>query len=109
MITVGLVKELHFIASAIQDVFYLKLFKGERNDNELCLKMTPAGQLNVWYDGHEIWSEKVDGVTSFFGVESCDAIARIIVCIDNGNLQGARELFFFEQDGLSLDKKPSSS
>jgi len=85
MLTVGLIKELYFIAHVLQDVYYLKLFKGEGGDRELLVKMTPIGELDVWYQEHHIWREKVEGDTSFFGVESCDTISRIVACIDKGS------------------------
>jgi hypothetical protein len=107
MVTVGLVKELFFISRVLNDTFYLKLFKGELQDNELCLKMEPNAALTVYYQGYEIWREIVEGDTSFFGVESCDSISRIIACIDNGDMDNARRLIKIPQ--IFIDKKPSPS
>lgn len=82
--TVGFIKEAYFISRVLKEVFYFKLFKGEKQDTELCFRIGPDATMVVWYQGKEIWKEVIDGPTSFFGVESCDAISRIISCIDNG-------------------------
>jgi hypothetical protein len=84
MLTIGLAKEMFFVAHVLGDSFYFKIFKGEKQDNEMCVKMTPEGRMTVWYQGKEIWQEVIDGPESFFGIESCDTIARIVACIDNG-------------------------
>ncbi|MEY2859193.1 MAG: hypothetical protein RLZZ74_3506 [Cyanobacteriota bacterium] len=48
----------------------------------LAIKIT-NGVLELFYGQLQIWRESIEGSDSFFGIESCDAIARIIVCIDN--------------------------
>ena len=47
------------------------------------IQITPDGWLTVWSGTETIWRERVDGPTSNFGVESCDAISRILTCIRN--------------------------
>lgn len=88
MITVGLVKELYFISKVLKETYCLSVFPQDSNGSllnnlKLVLNITPEGELTVWYKGIIIWKEKVDGDDSFFGVESCDTISRIIACINN--------------------------
>ena len=101
MVTVGLVKELFFISRVLNDSFYLKLFKGEKQEHELCLKMDPDANLDIWYDGHHIWREQVEGDTSFFGIESCDTISRIIVCINNKDFHNAKLMMQTQEFSLT--------
>lgn len=83
MITVGLVRELYFISKTLQRVIYHSLFKeGDTKILKLCIN--PSGKMVVEYEGKTIWVETIEGESSFFGVESCDTISRIIACIDNG-------------------------
>jgi len=84
MLTVGFVKELFFIAHVLNDTFVVKLYRNNDTERELRVEMTPAGHLSVHYCGQHIWSEHVEGDTSFFGIESCDTIARIMSCIEHG-------------------------
>ncbi len=83
MITVGLVKELFFIASVAKQQINCAI-KPDGNYAPIELKVYPAGVLEVDYCGQLIWKETIDGPTSMFGIESCDSISRIIVCIDYG-------------------------
>lgn len=100
MLTVGLVKEFLFISKALGETLHLKLFK-DSPEVALDMRINPVGDLDIFYAGYHIWSEKVEGDTSFFGVESCDTIARIIACIDNGTTW--EHLKWTD----CLDKKPS--
>jgi len=38
----------------------------------------------ISYEGRKIWEENIYGEANWFGIESCDSIARIISCIDKG-------------------------
>ena len=83
MITVGLVKELYFIASHSNqtigcDISYLGGY------SKIHVTVCPSAELIVAYKGQEIWREEISSDSSMFGIESCDTISRIIVCIDNG-------------------------
>lgn len=81
MITIGLIKELFFIALATkQDI---KVTLHLKRDLELYIKTN--GKLSVYYNENYIWNELVEGNNSMFGVESCDAISRIINCLDNND------------------------
>lgn len=83
MLTVGLAKELYFIAHHFQSPLDVEL-KLHSLPHVLKLKIDVEGQLDVYYGEHHIWHEKIEGDLSFFGVESCDTISRIIACINNG-------------------------
>lgn len=88
MITVGLVKELYYIAAILRQEYCIQInpvWDGLKVSKFLEVKITPDGWLNVWYQTEHIWREQVEGETSFFGIESCDAISRIVACIDNNN------------------------
>lgn len=102
MITVGLVKELHFLAHVFHDTYTVDL-KREQSPHVLKIKINAAGDLDVFYGENHIWYEKVEGDSSFFGIESCDTISRIMACIDNGTTWDHLKW----QD--SLDKIPSLS
>lgn len=82
MITVGLVKELLFIAKHFKK--NACAFIGLYELGFVELTVSPEGGLQVQYKGQVIWQEMVETDTSMFGVESCDSISRIITCIDNG-------------------------
>lgn len=85
MITVGLVKELYFIAKVFNESLTIDITPS-LSSRVLKLKINAAGDMDVFYGDNHIWYEKVDdSLTSFFGVESCDTISRIMACIDNGS------------------------
>ena len=100
MLTVGLVKELYFLAHVLNDTLTVD-FKFGRFPHLLKIKINTAGDMDVFYGEQHIWYEKVEGDTSFFGIESCDTISRIIACINNGT---SWEYLKWED---SLDKIPS--
>lgn len=81
MITVGLIKELFFISSYTKK--NIKFTFNLHRDLEIYIK--PEGKMSLYYNENYIWHEKIEGVNSMFGVESCDAISRIINCIDNND------------------------
>lgn len=81
MITLGLIKELFFISLYIKKIVSVT-FNIKYN---LDVKVTPDGFLTIYYNGNYIWRELIEGPTSMFGVESCDAISRIIACIDSND------------------------
>lgn len=106
MITVGLVKELFYIASALKTDVQASL---STNFNTPLNIKIHKNVLQVWYQDWHIWTETVEGDTSFFGVESCDSISRIIACMNNNDMQSAQKLMFYEDSMNSLDKIPSPS
>ena len=81
-ITVGIIKELYFISkvlnlpvevtfkSPVKHPLYVRVY------NNI---------LDVEYNSISIWKETIESDISFFGVESCDTISRIIACIDSGS------------------------
>lgn len=93
MITVGLVKELAWISSALKSDVSVTLFAG---GGEPLYISVIREILEVQWRTHVIWKEKISGDTSFFGVESCDAISRIVACLESGNVAGANELIYLE-------------
>ena len=105
MITVGLVKELFYMNAAhripIVTTFVIDQLPKLRVE-------VLHGILNVFYLEEHIWQEAIEGPTSFFGVESCDTISRIMVAMDNQDKPTADKLKFFDDKGLGIDKVPSS-
>lgn len=84
MITIGLVKELHFIAATFNHGIHSIIRATQFVNHDIHIKVSPDGKLEVEYFDFKIWQETIDGPTSMFGVESCDTIFKIINCIDNG-------------------------
>jgi hypothetical protein len=86
MLTVGLVKELYFIANILKSPAIMSLNLAGRDKNSpVEVFVFPDSLLTVYYKGKLIWSERVEGETSFFGIESCDSISRAIACLDNND------------------------
>ena len=104
MITVGVIKELYFIAAVLKTEVKASI-SSSFNIPPIEIKIH-NNQLDIWYCSQHIWQESIEGETAFFGIESCDAISRIISCINNGDLKGAERLYFFENKMNSLDKIP---
>jgi hypothetical protein len=100
MITVGLIKELYFISKILNTEVRVEFHLPA----SALIVTIKDNILSVFYRSINIWLENLEGETSFFGVESCDAIARILVCIDNDNLKDASELYYIESN---IDKIPS--
>lgn len=84
MITVGLVKELYFIAHVTQTPVLCDIKLGG-GFSPVSLTISHDGLLEAAYKGQTIWREHVEGDGSYFGIESCDTISRILACIDNGS------------------------
>lgn len=87
MITVGLIKELYFIAKVLNQDLSVGLNLHPQNLDEIkmvVVRINPSGLMKVHYNLEHIWTEQVEGDASFFGVESCDSISRIIACMNNG-------------------------
>lgn len=85
MLTIGLARELGFLSKILNRKLVAKIhLEGLKKDETLDISFSPDGMMDVFYKGNYIWHECVEGDTSFFGVESCDTISRIIACIDNG-------------------------
>jgi len=82
MITVGLVKELYYISHFFNTTLTTTL--STSNSRDIIMKVSPVGDLDVFAGDEHIWYEKIEGSDSFFGIESCDTISRIIACINNG-------------------------
>jgi hypothetical protein len=85
MITVGLVKELSFISKALKHPVTATLGLYDKEDfpkGRAVLKFID-NKMEVAYGGKCVWLEDVGSDDSFFGVESCDSLSRIFVCIDN--------------------------
>lgn len=78
MITVGLIKELNFISvflkKPVNVTFHIKYSLNVKIKNNI---------LIVNYNEIDIWKENISD-DGFFGIESCDAISRIIYLIDKG-------------------------
>jgi len=77
MITIGLAKELYFIAKVTNQPATALL------NNGLYISVQPNSTMDVEYKGIHIWRERIEGDTSFFGIESCDNIFKIINAIDS--------------------------
>ena len=109
MITIGLIKELYFIAKVTRQVFFTEILVEGANPllHTLRMRINPEGELDVWYRSVHIWNEIVEGDESFFGVESCDSISRIVACIDNNDASW-RDKYYYNQKNL-VDTKTSAS
>jgi len=94
MITVGLIKELQFISSSLKTPLLLTIASTSFPNITVQIENET---LTLTYLGHLIWREKVLGDSSFFGVESCDTIARIMVLLKNHQINEAKELFYLEE------------
>ena len=80
MITVGVIRELEFMAKAIDSNMYVIIQVANKN---ISMKIWDNNVI-INYEGHKIWEENIYGEGNWFGIESCDSIARIINCIDKG-------------------------
>jgi hypothetical protein len=90
MITIGLAKELFFIAKVTNQPVSATL--------NGCLQITvqPNSVMDVEYNGVHIWNERVEGDGSFFGIESCDNIFKIIASIDSKD-ESWRDKFYYNE------------
>lgn len=95
MITVGLVKEVFFLAHVFNREVNTTLRVG-LEAHPITIQVSPEGIFKIFYKTFHIWTERVEGEGSFFGVESCDTISRIIACIDNGTNWG--DMVYHEKD-----------
>lgn len=83
MITVGLIKEFYYISTVLKTpVVAAVRINGMKAPLDIKIS---SGCLDLWYRDLHIWRETIEGTTSFFGVESCDAISRIIVSLEAGD------------------------
>jgi hypothetical protein len=101
MITVGLAKELYFISKVTNQEYTVQLYPSPRENSILSqiltLKIKPTGQMDIYYRDKHIWRETVEGETSFFGIESCDSISKIIQAIYAGD-SSWKDKFYFNED-----------
>jgi hypothetical protein len=106
MITVGLIKELYFIAKTLNRAYTMEIFASNAlwggKVAPLKVEIKPTGELDVWYQATHIWNESLDE-NEFFGVESCDTISRIVACINNKDFTW-RERYPFGDIQKNLDK-----
>ena len=90
MVTVGLVKEILFISEYFKSPIETEI-KGFTNS---FIKLRIENRiLDIWYENNHIWHELIDGELSFFGIESCDSIARCISCLDNKDLNWKKYIY----------------
>jgi hypothetical protein len=80
-ITVGLIRELSYISKVMNRAFYFTLAPSEAQETPISINIC-FEIMDVWYKEFHIWNESLSE-GSFFGIESCDTISRIIHCIDN--------------------------
>lgn len=80
MITIGLVKEIHFLSKVFKTKTSVTLAL-EKYQTSILIEVGDD-KLKVTYNHQVIWEESL-GDESYFGVESCDAISRIINCINS--------------------------
>ena len=80
MITVGVIRELEFMARAVDSGMYVIMQIANKN---ISMKIWDNNVI-INYEGQKIWEENVYGEANWFGIESCDSVARIINCIDKG-------------------------
>jgi len=80
MITVGVVRELEFMAKAVESDMYVVIEVAGKN---ISMKIWDNNVI-INYQGQQIWEENIYGEGNWFGIESCDSIFKIINCIDKG-------------------------
>lgn len=88
MITVGLIKELNFISMALKmtvDITFNLKYKLNIHIKD--------NVMNLHYNEKHIWRENVAD-DSMFGIESCDAISRILSSINAGNNNFIEYIYF---------------
>lgn len=93
MITVGLIQELRFISDSFKTPISSLITCGATT-RPIIVKIQ-EGILKVDYGNDYIWKEDIASVSSMFGIESCDSIARIIYSIDN-NIPDWQKMCYFE-------------
>ena len=91
MITIGLIRELHFISSVLKADISIVLNSDLADPISIEIK---NNIFKVSYHNVQIWKEQIEGDTSFFGVESCDAISRIIAAINNNDWETANQMIY---------------
>ena len=82
MLTVSFVNEIQFIAKHFNVPVSVDLKLGQSEPLNLALD---NDVLSIKFFGELIWEEKVVGVGSNFGVESCDTIYRIMQMVAAGD------------------------
>jgi hypothetical protein len=103
VITVGLIKELYYLSFISTQTLHFEMSSVEFNgwvlkpNQTLKIVIKPDGILDIFYKENHIWHESVDGELSFFGVESCDTISRIMSCIDNNDSSWKEKYYYNEQ------------
>jgi len=81
MINAGIVQELDFMSEHYKSEVTVSIScKGK--ETKLDFK---EGRVTITYQGAEIWRETVYGEATWFGIESCDRIHKIVTCIDNND------------------------
>ena len=80
MITVGIIRELEFMAKTADSNVYVVMRVANKN---ISMKIWDNNVI-INYEGQKIWEENIYGEANWFGIESCDSVARIISCIDKG-------------------------
>jgi hypothetical protein len=107
MITVGLVKELLFISTALNvEVSAVMSFPKVIEHPQLTL-FVHNNILKVVVEANGIkeamWQEEIEGPSAMFGVESCDQISRIIHAISKGDIKTAQKLYYFDSPDKNID------
>ena len=80
MITVGAVRELAYMSQHLGVPLYIAIDAGGKH---LSLKVE-ENSVHISYQGQRIWEENIYGEGNWFGIESCDSVAKIINCINDG-------------------------
>lgn len=101
MITIGLAKELYFISKITNQEYTVQLYPSNLHYSPtskiLTIKIQPTGKMDVYYRDKHIWKETVEGDISFFGIESCDTIFKIMSCIDADD-DSWRDKYHYDED-----------
>lgn len=99
MITVGIVRESHFIAKSLNKTFHFSLTP-DKTDLRIDYSIKPDGDLRIYIwqsgKGYFIWQENVVNDSSFFGPESVDSISRCIYCISHFDYENYKNYTYFE-------------
>ena len=94
MITVGICKEIFFLARVFNHQCTVTISGPSKHLYNI--RVYPNGVMDVWYRANHIWNESV-GDESYFGVESCDSISRIVACIDHDEYGDSWKKYYYNE------------
>lgn len=83
--TISWVKESHFMAKYFGTSLVFEITAYIDSNEPLVIKISPNGDLEIFYKKNLLLKENIVGDESNFGIESLDMLSRAIACLDNGS------------------------